>query len=153
MSAISPATPVATGTNGTSVNAAGASRDRARSRAMRFIAVITLFSAGLLGDLLLVGHTNGEEIWGLITAAMAAAVGAASFGILYIRGRNRLARWTLVALWLTVAFFGFGGYNSHRLPLPDGTVDSRPRPPLAPLVFTGIGIAGALNLRYGTKEN
>lgn len=128
-----------------------ASRDRARRRALWVTAALTVFAIGLLADLLLVVHTNGEEIWGPITAALAAATGVLSLAILAIRGRNRAARYAVIALWLTVAFFGFGGYNSHRLPLPDGTVDSRPRPPLAPLVFTGIGIAGAVVLRSGTK--
>jgi hypothetical protein len=130
-----------------------AARDRARQRAMWVTTGITLFSIGLLADLLLVAHTSGEEIWGPITAALAALAGALSLAVLYIRGRNRAARYALIAVWLTVAFFGFGGYNSHRLPLPDGTVDSRPRPPLAPLVFTGMGIAGAAVLRSGTKGN
>ena len=127
------------------------SRDRARRRAMWVTAALTVFAVGLLADLLLVAHTNGEEIWGPVTAALAAVSGALSLVILGMRGRNRLARYAVIALWLTVAFFGFGGYNSHGLPLPDGTVDPRPRPPLAPLVFTGIGIAGAVVLRSGTK--
>jgi hypothetical protein len=127
--------------------------DRVRRRALIVTTVVTLASVGLLADLLLVGHTNGEEIWGPITAASAALVGLLSLTFLAVRGRNRVARIGLIALWLTIAFFGFGGYNSHRLALPDGTVDSRPRPPLAPLVFTGMGIAGALTLRSGTKGN
>lgn len=128
-----------------------ATADRARRRAMRVTAFLTILAVGLLADLLLVGHTNGEEIWGPITAGLAALTGALSLAYLAQRGRNRAARYAVIALWLTVAFFGVGGYNSHRLPLPDGTVDSRPRPPLAPLVFTGIGIAGAVVLRSGTK--
>lgn len=128
-----------------------AARERARRRAIWATAAITVLSIGLLGDLLLVAHTSGEELWGPLTAALAALAGAASLAMLLLRGRNRAARYALIAIWLTVAFFGFGGYNSHRLPLPDGTVDARPRPPLAPLVFTGLGIAGAVVLRSGTK--
>jgi hypothetical protein len=128
-------------------------RDRSRRRAMRVTAVIAVASFALLVDLLLVRHTVGEEIWGPITAAMAALVAGLSLAFLATRGRNRAARIVLIALWLTVAFFGFGGYNSHRLALPEGTVDSRTRPPLAPLIFTGLGIAGALSLRSGTKGN
>jgi hypothetical protein len=33
------------------------------------------------------------------------------------------------------------------------TVETRRRPPIAPLVFTGIGIARAISLRSGTKGN
>jgi hypothetical protein len=130
---------------------AEAARDRSRRRAMRVTAVIAIASFALLVDLLLVRHTVGEEIWGPITAAMGALAAGLSLAALAVRTRNRAARIGLIALWLTIAFFGFGGYNSHRLALPEGTVDSRTRPPLAPLVFTGMGIAGALSLRSGTK--
>lgn len=127
-----------------------ATADRAR-RAAWVTAGLTLLALGLLADLLLVAHTTGEEIWGPVTAGMAALAGVLSLAILVRRGRNRAARYAVIALWLTVAFFGFGGYNSHRLPAPEGTVDPRPRPPLAPLIFTGMGIAGAAVLRSGTK--
>jgi hypothetical protein len=121
---------------------------------MRVTTAITLASLGLLVDLLLVGHTVGEEIWGPITAAFAAMTAGLSLGFLAVRGRNRAARIGLFALWLTVGFFGLGGYNDHRLPRPADTVtDQRERPPLAPLVFTGMGIAGAVVLRSGTKES
>ena len=128
-----------------------ATRNRTRRRALWVTTALTVLSAGLVVDLLLVGHTSGEEIWGPVTAALAALTGALSLVVIYRRGRSRVARFSLIALWLTVAFFGFGGYNSHRLPVPDGTVESRPRPPLAPLMFTGIGLAGAYVLRSGTK--
>ena len=69
-----------------------------------------------------------------------------------MRGRSRAARIVLYALWVLVAFFGYGGYNDHRLPRPADTItDQRQRPPLAPLVFTGLGIAGAVALRSGSK--
>jgi peptidoglycan/LPS O-acetylase OafA/YrhL len=122
-----------------------------RRRALLVISAVTLGCLGLLGDLLLVGHTRGEEIWGVATALIGALVGVLSLAFLIRRSRNRVARIGLVALWLTVAFFGFGGYNSHRLPLPDGMSEERPRPPLAPLIFTGFGIAGALAVRSGSK--
>lgn len=128
-----------------------AALQRARTRAMYATTAITLVATGLLVDLLLVGHFDGDQVWGPITAAMAAGTGALSLLVLFVRGRNRAVRYALIATWLTVAFFGFGGYNSHRLPVPDGTVESRPRPPLAPLMFTGIGLAGAYVLRSGTK--
>ena len=131
-----------------------APRDRARRRAMRVTAAISIASLGLLVDLLLVGHTTGEEIWGPITAALAASTAGLSLVFLAVRGRNRAIRIGLIAFWLTVAFFGFGGYNDHRLARPADTVtDQRERPPLAPLVFTGMGIAGAVVLRSGTKGN
>jgi hypothetical protein len=126
-------------------------RDRTHGRAVWVATALTVFSIGLFADLLLVQHTSGDEIWGPVTAALSALTGGLSLALLLSRGRNRAARYGLIAMWLTVAFFGFGGYNSHRLPLPEGTVDSRPRPPLAPLVFTGIGLAGAYVVRSGSK--
>jgi hypothetical protein len=125
---------------------------KARQRAMRVIGVATIASLALLVDLLVVGHTSGEEIWGLVTAAGAAVVGALSYAYLAVGARSFAGRLALYALWATVAFFGFGGYNSHRLPVPAGTVEERERPPLAPLVFTVIGVAGAVSLRSGAKE-
>jgi hypothetical protein len=112
---------------------------------------VAIAAFAMLADLLLVGHTMGDQIWGPVTAAMAAAIGALALGFLGLGGRRRVARLGLYALWLTVAFFGFGGYQSHRLVVA-GSEASAP-PPLAPLVFTGLGIAGALSLRYGTKED
>ena len=152
MSTLTRATSILAGDRSTT-RRAEAARDRSRWRAMLVTAVIAAAASALLVDLLLVGHTVGDEIWGPITAAMAAMAAGLSLAFLKVRGRGRAARIGLIALWLTVAFFGFGGYNSHRLALPEGTVDSRTRPPLAPLIFTGMGIAGALSLRSGTKGN
>lgn len=132
---------------------AGERPDRAHARAIKATFVVAAFCAGLLVDLLLAGHTSGEEIWGPITAASGTLVGVLSLVYLVHGGRNRVARLALYGLWGMVAFFGFGGYNDHRLPVPPDVVDSRPRPPLAPLVFTGLGLAGAYVLRYDAKEH
>jgi hypothetical protein len=131
----------------------GGARARSRRRALTVMAGITVGSVALFGDLLLVGHTVGEEIWGPVTALAGSVVGFASLAYLAKRGRSRVARLVLYALWATVALFGFGGYNDHRLPRPaDTLVDQRERPPLAPLAFTGLAIAGAVALRSGSKE-
>jgi len=106
---------------------------------------------------------------GVVLIAVTLAVlpfALAQVGTAWVRITNYAVLYVLLALGLNivvgyaglldlgyVAFFGFGGYNSHRLALPEGTVDSRTRPPLAPLIFTGMGIAGALSLRSGTKGN
>ena len=150
MSTPTSATPALTGTRLPPVRS-DAVFDGSRRRALIATAVVTLASVVLLADLFLVGHTNGEEVWGLITAASAVLIGLLSLAFVAVHGRNRVARGGLIVLWLTVAFLGIGGYNSHRLALPEGTVDPRPRPPLAPLVFTGLGIAGAISLRTATR--
>lgn len=127
---------------------------RARSwrRAQMITAGITLGSFALFVDLVLAGHTIGEEIWGPVTAVAGTVVGLLSLAYLSVSGRRRIARIGLYALWALVAFFGFGGYNDHRLPRPIDTItDERERPPLAPLVFTGLAVAGAVALRSGSK--
>ena len=127
-------------------------RARTRRRALMITAGITVGSLALFVDLLLVGHTVGEEIWGPVTAIAGTVVGILSLAYMAMGGRSRVARIVLYALWAMVAFFGFGGYNDHRLPRPADTItDQRERPPLAPLAFTGIAMVGAVALRNGSK--
>jgi len=126
----------------------------ARRRALYITGALALVSFGLLADLLLVVHTTGEEIWGPVVAGFGAVVGVLSFAYLATSSRSRAVRIVLYLLWATLAFGGIGGYNEHRLPRPADTAsDQRPRPPLAPLAFTALGIAGGWVLRYGSKEN
>ena len=127
-------------------------RARTGRRATLVTAGITVGSFALFVDLLLAGHTVGEEIWGPVTAIAGTVVGLLSLAYLAMGGRSRVARIVLYALWVFVAFLGFGGYNDHRLPRPADTItDQRERPPLAPLAFTGLAIAGAVALRSGSK--
>lgn len=127
-------------------------RPRTRRRILMVLTGITLGSLALFADLLLVGHTVGEEIWGPVTAIAATSVGLSSLVYVARGGRSRVARIVLYSLWGMIAFFGFGGYNDHRLPRSADTItDQRERPPLAPLAFTGVAIVGALALRSGSK--
>jgi hypothetical protein len=150
MSSVTRAAPASTGM-GVATSPARA-RTRTPRRAVLATAGVTVGSLVLLADLLLVGHTVGEEIWGPITAATAAGVGLLSLALLVTRGRSRVARGLLYALWVLVAFLGFGGYNDHRLPpAADAITDQRQRPPLAPLSFVGLAVVGAVALRSGTR--
>jgi hypothetical protein len=151
---MSTSTRAAPATTGTTLAPARSveTRARRRRRALVVTAGIAVGSAALLVDLLLVGHTVGEEVWGPVTAGAGTVVGLASLAYLAVGGRSRVARITLYALWGLVAFFGFGGYNDHRLPRPADTIsDQRERPPLAPLAFTGMAIVGAVALRSASK--
>ena len=113
---------------------------------------VTLGSIALFVDLLLAGHTTGEEIWGPVTAPADRRSALLSLAFLAAAAGAGSASLVLYALWAMVAFFGFGGYNDHRLARPADTItDQRQRPPLAPLMFTGRGIAGAVALRSGSK--
>lgn len=129
-----------------------AARDRARRRALYITTVITIGSLVLLGDLLLVNHTNGKELVGPATAAGGVVVGLLSLAYLAHRSRSKAARFTLYTLWAGIAFLGLMGFNSHRAPVTAASVDQRQRPPLAPLVFTSLGVAGVVVLRSGTKS-
>jgi len=144
------ATPATSGTTRTS-GSPDITRDRARRRALYITAAITLGSLAMLGDLLLVNHATGKEILGPVTAAGGVIVGLLGLAYLAGRSRSRAARTLLFTLWATVAFFGLIGFNSHRAPVTAESVDQRQRPPLAPLVFTGLGITGAVVLRSGSK--
>ena len=150
MSSSTRAVPTTAGTTAPSTDRA---RSRARRRALIVTSGIAITAFALFVDLLLVGHTVGEEIWGPVTAMAGAAVGVLSLAYLAVGGRSRVARLALYALWGMVAFFGYGGYNDHRLPRPADTItDQRERPPLAPLAFTGLAVAGAVALRSGSKS-
>jgi hypothetical protein len=101
-------------------------------------------SAGLLA-VLMADHTIGGEIDGVIVAGIAVVTGIAGV-VSLVRGGTR-RRWVLAA-WLVVAAGGVMGYLDHDAPPHPGRpiLDERPRPPLAPLVFTVIGLAGAATL-------
>lgn len=151
---MSPSAPVAPATAANTLAQARSADTRARTRrrAVLVTACITVGSFALLVDLLLAGHTVGEEIWGPVTAVATTVVGLLSLAFVAVGGRSRVARIVLYSLWAMVAFFGFGGYNDHRLPRPADTItDQRERPPLAPLAFTVMAIVGAVALRNGSK--
>jgi hypothetical protein len=102
----------------------------------------TAASAVLLA-VLLVDHTAGGELEGVIVAAIATATGLLA---LWSVRRGGARRRLVIVLWLVVAAGGGIGYADHQAqPHPGRPVlDDRPRPPLAPLVFTVIGLAGAV---------
>ena len=96
----------------------GRDRDRATPSRDRVTAVITLASFVLLATCCWCGTRPARRSGARSPRRWRACVGALSLAFLAIRGRSRVARLALYALWLTVAFFGFGGYKSHRLPGP-----------------------------------
>jgi hypothetical protein len=128
-------------------------RSRHRRRALIVTAILAIASVGMLADLVLVGHTDGERMWGPIVAALSALVAVAALVSIAIGSRGRFTRLVLYALFVLVAVAGVAGFNDHRRAGAGEAVGSRGAPPLAPLVFTGFGIAGALALRFGSKEN
>jgi hypothetical protein len=93
-------------------------------------------------------HTTGPQLYGVLVAGL--AVVAASLALFGVRSTSRQA-WFAIAVavvWVIVAIGGVAGVVAHVVgPLPgEGPVDSRPRPALAPLAFTAMGVVGELVL-------
>lgn len=129
-----------------------ADRGRTRRRAMRVLTGISLVSVAVLAYLLVRGHTAGEQIWGPITAGVAAITGALSLAYLGVRGHSKAASLALAAAWLAIAVAGYGGYQSHRLAYAQGAGESGEGPSVMPLVLVGFAIAGTVSVRAGSKE-
>lgn len=119
--------------------------------------VLTAFlSVGCLIVLLLllsVRHSTGGEIDGIAVAALGVGTGVFSLVLLSLPGRHRIALGILVALWVGVALGGISGYSNHAKAISSTSADQRARPPLAPLIFTGFGIAGAAALVVGGRRS
>ena len=130
--------------------------ERLRARLIRRrvpLAIITVVTLGCLAVLLLllsVNHTAGGEVDGPEVALFGIIVGILSLVSLAAPGRHRFVLAALLVLWTFVAISGVAGYTEHAKAVTPASADQRPRPPLAPLVFTAFGIVGgaALILAY-----
>lgn len=98
-------------------------------------------------------HTAGPEIYGVLVAALAAAAAVANVTLLRSRRVQVIATGAVLLLWAVVAFGGLAGTVAHIVgPVPGhGPIDFRPRPIVAPLVFTLLGIAGGAALFLGQR--
>ncbi len=76
-------------------------------------------------------------------------------GLLSARQRRTLVRLAAVALWVALAVGGIAGSVEHLTGTGpgSGSIDPRPRPPLAPLIFTALGAAGAAALQLGERAS
>jgi hypothetical protein len=102
-----------------------------------------------------VRHTNGAELYGVLVAVLAVAAGAATVGLL-IAPRPRI--WATVAVlvvWTVIALGGLAGVAAHVIgpAAGHGPVDLRPRPVLAPLIFTTLALVGGGALFIGQRSN
>jgi 4-amino-4-deoxy-L-arabinose transferase-like glycosyltransferase len=97
-------------------------------------------------------HTTGPELYGVLVAALAVVAGV--LNLVALSGQRRRA-WVIAAvvLWALVALGGLAGVGAHLIgPSPEhGPVDLRPRPTLAPLVFTALGAVGGLVVIVGRR--
>jgi len=97
-------------------------------------------------------HTTGPEVYGVLVAAIAVAAGVLNMVAL---NSTRAWIWVIVAvvLWVVVALGGIAGVAAHLIgpSAEHGPVDPRPRPTLAPLVFTALGAVGGLIVIVGRR--
>ena len=89
-------------------------------------------------------HTVGAESYGLLVAGVAVAAGMFSLGLVLSLQRRVIATAAVLILWAIVALGGLAGTYYHIVGVaPEyGPVDPRPRPVVAPLVFTLLGVVG-----------
>jgi hypothetical protein len=104
---------------------------------------------------LVVVHTTGPEIYGVLTAALGTVAAAANVGLLRSPRVRLIATAIVLVMWAVVAFGGLAGTVAHIVgPVPGhGPIDLRPRPVAAPLVFTLLGFVGAASLVLGRRAH
>ena len=140
-------------TPGSAQRASIAQRRSTRRRAALLAAIaLQAWSIVELGSLLL-RHTTGPEVYGVLVAALAVGAGAATLVLLAPARRRAVALIGALALWTVVGLGGLAGVAAHAIgTTPEhGPVDPRPRPLLAPLAFTGMGVAGVLTVILGYR--
>ena len=102
---------------------------------------------------LAVVHHTGPELYGVLTAAISTGAAIANLVLLRSPRVRLIATGAVLLLWTVVALGGIAGTIAHAVgPVPGhGPVDLRPRPIVAPLVFTLLGIVGAAALTLGQR--
>jgi hypothetical protein len=98
-------------------------------------------------------HHTGPELYGVMTAAISTAAAIANLALLRSPRVRLIATAAVLLLWAIVALGGIAGTIAHVVgPVPGhGPMDLRPRPILAPLVFTLLGTVGAAALTLGQR--
>lgn len=100
-------------------------------------------------------HTNGAEIYGVLVAAVAFANAVASFALLRSAQPPIWATAAVLVVWAVIGLGGMAGVVAHVVgPVAGhGPVDLRPRPVLAPLIFTTFAVVGGAALVMGGRAN
>jgi hypothetical protein len=98
-------------------------------------------------------HMVGAASYGRLVAGVAVAAGIVSLGLVLSRQRRLVATAAVLILWAIVALGGVAGTYYHIVGVaPEyGPVDPRPRPIVAPLVFTLLGSVGGTALFFGQR--
>ncbi len=102
---------------------------------------------------LAVVHNTGPELYGVLAAVLAVVAAAANLVLLRSSRTPGPAVVAVVALWGLIALAGVAGTIAHIVgPVAGhGPVDLRPRPVMAPLVFTLFGAVGVTTLVLGLR--
>jgi hypothetical protein len=102
---------------------------------------------------LAVAHHTGPELYGVLTAAISTGAAIANLALLRSPRVRLVATGAVLLLWAVVALGGIAGTIAHVIgPVPGhGPMDLRPRPIVAPLVFTLLGTVGAAALTLGQR--
>jgi peptidoglycan/LPS O-acetylase OafA/YrhL len=134
--------PVATATTG----------GRTRRICMYATVVVLLWSLVEVFSLA-VRHTNGAEIYGVMVAVLAFANGVASFALIRSARSPIWATAAVLIVWAVIALGGIAGVVAHIVgPLAGhGPVDLRPRPLVAPLIFTTLALVGGAAVFIGQR--
>jgi hypothetical protein len=98
-------------------------------------------------------HNAGAEVYGVLTAAVSTVAAIANLALLRSPRRPVVAIAAILVLWGLVAIAGIGGTIAHIVgPVPGhGPMDLRPRPVVAPLVFTLLAVVGGSALMLGQR--
>ena len=98
-------------------------------------------------------HTTGPELYGVLTAALAAGAAASNLALLRSSRPQVWLAAGLLALWALIALAGVGGTIAHIVgPVAGhGPIDLRPRPFAAPLIFTVLGLVGGAAVFIGQR--
>ena len=154
MSTVTDTTEVRAGGRSEPSHPTGKGDLRIRRRVSILVAIVVLGWSIVELVSLASRHTTGPELYGVLVAAL--AVVASLLGLAQLAS-SRGRPWATVAvliLWGVVALGGLAGTVAHIVgPVPGhGPIDLRPRPPLAPLVFTLLGLAGGAALWFGQRQ-
>lgn len=127
------------------------SRGRTRRRAAMVVTIIVLGWSIVELVNLVSRHTTGPELYGVLVAGL--SVTAAVLSVLLLRSDEPRLWYVLllVGLWAVVALGGIAGSVAHIVGpgVGHGPVDVRPRPVIAPLIFTLLGLVGGAALWFG----
>jgi len=119
-----------------------------------FVAIAVVLALSVAEFVNLSGrHTVGAESYGLLVAGLAVAAGILSLGLVLSPQKWAVATIAVLVLWAIVALGGIAGTYYHIVGVaPEySPIDPRPRPILAPLIFTLYGLVGGSALFFGSR--